>query len=96
MPTDLRRLTVSKGVDGPRLRYRFIERFEITPTTGPTLYGTLWATPIRTSGRRIQVHDADGEELFDTDDAYDLGNAINALDCWLAERYNLKTADVPK
>jgi hypothetical protein len=79
MPTDLSR----------RSGYYLREKFEINPPTGPTLFGTLWQTSRRT-GRRIQVHDADGAELFDTDDCYDQGNATNRLDLWLAERFNLK------
>lgn len=76
MPTDLSR----------RAYYRFVERFEINPPSGPTLFGTIWKTPYRNTGRRIQVHDADGAELFDTDDCYDIANATNRLDLWLAER----------
>lgn len=80
MPTDLSR----------RSGYYLREKFEITPRTGPTLFGTVWKTPGRNSGRRIQVHDAEGVELFDTDDCYDIGNATNRLDLWLAERFNVK------
>lgn len=77
MPANLHTLRTTAG------QYRLIERFDITVPQGPSLFGTLWAVPHRRTGRRVQVHDAAGAELFDTDDQYDQGNAVHRLDAWL-------------
>jgi hypothetical protein len=44
---------------------------------------TLWKTPTRPNGRRIQVRDEVRRPLFDTGDHFDLANATNALGLWL-------------
>lgn len=62
-----------------------IEQFPITLSDGRVWQGFLHRTERRT-GRRIVVRDAEGGTLFDTSDQYDLGNATNRLDLWLAEQ----------
>lgn len=87
MPTDLSRLFRDSACRFPC--YALVERFEITPPRGPTLYGTLWkplGPAARRGARRVQVHDADGAELFDTDECFDLANAVNKLNGWLATK----------
>lgn len=70
------------------------ERFPITPPGSPPLRGELYATRSRSSGRRIIVRDAAGLIQLDTDDCYDLANAINRLDLWLEAKYPLTTTGV--
>lgn len=36
------------------------------------------------TGRRIVVQEA-GQQIYDTDDCYDLANAVNRLDHWCAK-----------
>lgn len=67
-----------------------LESFDIGPVAGKTMRGRLYQSPHRRTGRRITVNDGD-TLLFDTGDAYDIGNAQNALDRWL-ESYVLQTA----
>jgi hypothetical protein len=63
--------------------YGLIQTFPIHMPDGQELVGTLWATRTRRSGRRIQVRNADGVGLFDTNDCYDQGNAANSLQHWI-------------
>lgn len=63
--------------------HKLLQTFPIRLPDGRQWVGTLWATPTRSSGRRIQVRDANGVGLFDTNDCYDQGNAVNALEHWL-------------
>jgi len=60
-----------------------MQTFPIRLPDGREWVGTLWKTPSRRSGRRIQVRDHRGAGLFDTGDCYDQGNATNALELWL-------------
>ena len=53
---------------------------------GEVLAAELYQTSHRITGRRAVVFGTDRAVLFDTKDCYDLGNAQNALDNWLAER----------
>lgn len=70
--------------------YELVERFLVTPEEGPALCGELFRPlgPNANRGRRrIVVRElTGGPTLFDTDDCYDLGNATNKLDLWLAQR----------
>lgn len=64
-----------------------IEEFPIKLRNGRTLKGMLYQTA-RATGRRLKVIDPAGAEaaepVFDSDDCYDLGNATNKLDFWIA------------
>lgn len=74
---------------------RKIEDFNITLPDGRVWVGSLYAhlsENARRGGRRIVVRDLDGAVLFDTDEAYDLGNATNALDLWLLPQVRGMTA----
>lgn len=69
-----------------------------TETIGPSddrLTVTKWGRHDNPRTRRYQVHDSGDNELYDTDDCYDGGNALFKLDQWLAEyerRYDAKHA----
>lgn len=63
------------------------EQFPIMLADGTELYGSVHKTSARRSGRRIQVRDNAGKVLFDSDDCFDLSNATNKLDHWLADTY---------
>lgn len=69
--------------------YHLIETFPITGPGGAVWTGWLIRSPVRRSGRQIIVTaDRDGkEQLFDTEMAYDSGNAINKLEHWIAAQY---------
>lgn len=56
-----------------------VEEFKITHERLGELKGYLHRTSARYSGRRILVRDLNGKLLADTDDCYDVGNAINSL-----------------
>ena len=71
--------------------HALIETFPIQLPDGRTWTGTLFSTPTRRNGRRVQVRDADGAGLFDTGDCIDLGNARNALEMWLAGQVDRTT-----
>lgn len=62
-----------------------IEEFPIKLRNGRTLKGLLTQTH-RATGRRLRVVDPAGaaEPVFDSGDCYDLGNATNKLDFWIA------------
>jgi hypothetical protein len=67
--------------------YRLVERFVIHTT--PERCGELWK-PVgpftRASARRIVVRElTGGPVIFDTDECYDVGNASNKLELWLAD-----------
>lgn len=66
--------------------HTLIETFPIRLPDGREWVGSLWKTPSRYRGRRIQVRDHRGAGLFDTGDCYDQGNATNALELWLQEK----------
>lgn len=66
---------------------KLIEKFEIK-LPSRTLQGELYQTASRASGRRILVKE-NGATVFDTDDCYNVANASNRLDLWLADQ--LKT-----
>lgn len=59
-------------------------RFLVTLPSGIVWQAWLYETSSRRTGRRIVVTDDDGATLFDSGDHYDLANASNALDRWLA------------
>lgn len=61
---------------------RLIEAFPIKLPSGTEATGRLYQSPHRDSGRRIIV-DVGGQTVYDTDYAYDLGNALNSLNQWL-------------
>lgn len=65
---------------------RLIEAFPIRLPDGTSWEGSLFQSPHRRTGRQIVVHDQAGTELFDTGCCYDLGNAMNTLDLWLAKQ----------
>jgi len=67
-------------------RHTLLETFPIQLPDGDQWVGTLWKTPTRMNGRRIQVTDRQGTGLFDTDDCFDLANAVNSLQLWLGEQ----------
>lgn len=60
-----------------------VERFPITAPDGRKWEGSCHRTNSRPSGRRIVVRGEGGRIEFDTDEQYDLGNAVNLLDEWL-------------
>jgi len=66
--------------------HTLMQTFPIRLPDGREWVGTLWKTPSRRSGRRIQVRDHRGAGLFDTGGCYDQGNATNALELWLQEQ----------
>ena len=66
--------------------HTLIETFPINLPDGREWIGSLWKTPTRSSGRRIQVRDQDGAGLFDSGDRFDQGNATNALELWLQDQ----------
>lgn len=75
-------------------RGRLIEKFQIKFPDGRTLDARLHVgdstPPVRS--RRIVVYDQAGTRVYDTDDCYDLGNATNELDLWIAEQVRLAAA----
>jgi len=73
---------------------QLLQDFPIT-LTGRTLNGFLYQSPHRRTGRRIVVKDKKGKVLFDTDYAYDLGNARNSLELWIAEQEAGPCASAP-
>jgi hypothetical protein len=66
--------------------HTLMETFPIRLPDGREWVGSLWTTPSRRNGRRIQVRDEQGAGLFDTDDCYDQANATNALELWLQDQ----------
>lgn len=64
-------------------RHTLLQSFSIDLPDGRRWFGTLWKTPTRKDGRRIQVHDEHGAGLFDSSDCFDLSNARSALAGWL-------------
>src|SRR5207253_3169897 len=66
--------------------HTLIETFPIRLSDGREWVGSLWKTPSRNRGRRIQVRDDCGAGLFDSGDRYDQANAVNALEFWLQEQ----------
>jgi len=72
-----------------------VEHFDITLPDGRRWQGSVYrhhGPNPRWSGRRIVVRETPGGPvLFDTDEQYDLSNAINALDNWLAAQIGQPT-----
>ena len=60
-----------------------LDQFKIN-VPGQDWRGEVYRTQHRATGRRILVREG-AEVLFDTGDQYDLGNARNGLENWLAE-----------
>ena len=58
--------------------HTLLQTFPITLPDGRTWAGTLWSTPTRRQGRRVQVQDEQGVGIFDSDDCFDQANAQNA------------------
>jgi hypothetical protein len=73
---------------------RLLQSFDITMPDGRQWRGSLLTSPSRSCGRRVQVHDAAGQLLFDSKDCFDLANAQNGLSLWLEEQ--MKLAEVPR
>jgi hypothetical protein len=53
--------------------------------TTPPLTVEMWQTQ-RHGGRRLVVKDAAGKQLHDTDDCYDIGDAINRVEIWVRQQ----------
>jgi hypothetical protein len=66
--------------------YTLLETFPIHLPDGREWSGSLWITPTRRNGRRIQVRDDRGNGLFDSNDCFAQSNARNTLELWLQEQ----------
>ena len=78
-----------------------IRTFEVTLSAehplGPVQWvGLIYPTNSRASGRRIEIRDTSpaGTILWDSGDQYDLANAVNEMDNWLAAQERAKRAEV--
>ena len=60
-------------------------KLKSTPIEGTDWTATSYATSGRSSRRQIIVTDLTGKVICDTDECYDIGNAINSLEWKLAE-----------
>jgi hypothetical protein len=75
-------------------RSRLLETVPIILPDGTDAAASLYTSPTRGNGRRVIVRDSRGLELFDSLDQFDHGNAVNALERWLAEQERLAAAPV--
>jgi hypothetical protein len=73
--------------DDDMAQVALLETFAVTVPGRPNevFRGELLST-YRHGGRRIRVVASGGMVVYDTDDCYDIGNARNALENWLAEQ----------
>jgi len=65
-----------------KIRWPLGQLIETVPVRDSRLTVSSYRTG-RRSGRRLVVRNEHGIICFDTDECYDLGNAVNAVDLWL-------------
>lgn len=69
----------------PRDATRFISKFSVT-LPGRDLYGELYSSPNRRTGRRAVILTTAGTVVWDSGNCYDVANCTNAIEVWLLEQ----------